>query len=47
MIPNELYKALPEEVKVIMRQPHAHYLDKYGRGGGNQNPARCSQASNH
>jgi len=36
MIPKELYKTLPDEVKVIMQQHHAYYIDKYGKGGGGQ-----------
>ena len=46
LIPKELYESLPEEVKLIMRQQHAYYLEKYGKGGGNSRPARCSPASN-
>ena len=29
-----------------MRQQHAYYLEKYGRGGGNSRSARCSSTSN-
>ena len=47
LIPKEPYESLPEEVKVNMRQQHAYYLEKYGRGGGNPHAARCPQASNH
>ena len=46
LIPKELYESLPEEVKLIMRQQHAYYLEKYGRGGGNSRFARCSPTSN-
>jgi len=44
MIPKELYELVPEEV---MRQQHAYYLEKYGRGGGNPHPATCLQVSNY
>jgi hypothetical protein len=32
LIPKELYQALPEEVKLIMKQQHAYYVNKYGKG---------------
>ena len=46
LIPKELYESLPDEVKLITRQQHAYYLEKYGRGGGNLRSARCSSTSN-
>jgi len=46
LIPKELYESLPDEVKRIMRQQHAYYLEKYGRGGGNSRSARCPSTSN-
>jgi len=46
LIPKELYESLPEEVKLTIRQQHAYYLEKYGRGGENSRPARHSPASN-
>jgi len=29
-----------------MRQQHAYYLEKYGRGEGNSRPARCPPTYN-
>ena len=41
MIPKELYEAFPNEVKVITKQQHAYYINKYGRGGSRyQSPTR-------
>jgi hypothetical protein len=42
MIPKHLYDELPDEGKTIMRQQHAYYIQKYGKGNQTK-PQHCPQ----